>query len=136
MFYNLKNIYQLKAAEVRFKNLCEQGKQIELKEIKQKRTLDQNALFHAWIKVFAECIGELSIEDCKRDVKRTLLGVKQVTNYFTGEIMFEDYKTSAMDTKQMAEFMDKFKIWANAEYGCYLPYFNDAGYEEMINNYK
>lgn len=108
----------------------------EIKEKREKRTLDQNGLFHVWIKVFAEFTGERSLEACKRDVKRTLLGLKETVNIFTGEIQKEEYHTSEMDTKEMAELMTAFKEWAMSEWGCYLPYWKDAGYDDMINQYS
>ena len=110
-----------------------QTKKLELTEKRTERTINQNSLFHMWISVFAEDIGELNLDAVKRDVKRTLLGMREVRNRFTGEIQSDDYRTSEMDTKQLSEFMDKFKTWALSEFGCYLPYFGDAGYEEMIN---
>jgi len=136
MTYDLSNLFDIERTKFYLNKLIEKGARIELKEVRKKRTIDQNSLLHMWIEVFREHIGELSFDACKRDVKRTLLGVKEVTNRFTGEIMFEDYKTSQMDTKELGEFMDRFKVWANVEFGCYLPYFGDVGYEELIEMYK
>lgn len=47
-----------------------------------------------------------------------------------------DYKTSEMSTSELSSFMDKMKMWAQSELGCYLPYFGDPGYEEMVSEYN
>ena len=136
MKFNLANNFELEKYKTYSEKLIEKACIVELTEKKKKRTIDQNSLFHLWVAVFADFIGEPSKESCKRDVKRELLGQKVCKNIFTGQSEFEDYKTSEMTTKELGEFMDKFKIWAQTEYGCYLPYFGDAGYEEMIEQYK
>ena len=136
MNFNLANKFDLAKFRVYSEKLIGKACKVELTEKQKKRTIDQNSLFHLWVAVFADFIGELSREACKRDIKRELLGQKVCKNIFTGQSEYEDYKTSEMTTKELASFMDKFKIWAQAEYGCYLPYFGDAGYEEMIERYK
>ena len=41
-----------------------------------------------------------------------------------------------MSASELSSFMDKMKIWAQSELGCYLPYFGDPGYEEMVAEYN
>ena len=103
---------------------------------KLSRNLEQNALFHLWMRVLSDDLGYLSIEDVKRDVKRHILGTKDVIDRLTGEISFEDYKTSQMTKKQMADFMQKIKIWALTEMNIYLPYKFEEGYEAMYKHYN
>ena len=134
MKYNLSNRFECEKCDVYYAKLKRDGKKIELTE-KQKRTLSQNALFHVWVAVFAEFIGEVSIEACKTDVKRYLLGARERVSKITGKTEMEDYKTSEMSTKELSDFMDKFKIWAQTE-GCYLPYWKEQGFDEMIEQYK
>jgi len=135
MTYNFNIPFDCISAQKRLDFLIAKKAKAEITEKKNKRTLDQNALFHLWIKVFADNIGEHNLDSVKRDVKRTLLGQIEVTNRFTGEIQLIDYKTSVMDTTQMSDFMTKFKEWAFSDYGCYLPDEKDRGYAEMLNNY-
>ena len=99
------------------------------------RSLQASALFHVWIKVFADHIGEPSLERCKTDVKRHILGVKERMSAITGKVEIEDYKTSEMTTGELSSFMEKFKIWAKDEFGCRLPYWREQGYEQMIELY-
>ena len=136
MVYDLSKTFDVQRVRVYLEKLIEKGAKVVLSEQRKKRTLSQNGLFHAWIKVFAEHIGDADLEDVKRDVKRTLLGLRETANRFTSEIQLEDYRTSKMDTKELSSFMDRFKAWAQTEYGCYLPYVGDAGYEDMIKEYN
>ncbi|MEG1685955.1 MAG: hypothetical protein RR319_08460 [Bacteroides sp.] len=113
-------------------------------EITQKRELSeedirtnrQNRTIHLWFSVMADFIGYTSKEECKRDVKRVILGQKPYSNPLTGQLEQVDYETHLMSISEISSFMEKFKIWAQQEYGCYLPYFGDAGYNEMVKEYK
>lgn len=100
------------------------------------RNLDQNALFHLWMRVLADELGYPSLEDVKRDVKRHILGVNEVVNRLTGELTFEDFKTSNMTIKGMADFTRKVKIWAHTDLNIYLPYKHEPGYDEMVEHYR
>lgn len=100
---------------------------------KDARNLSQNALFHLWIKVLAHELGYISLNDVKRDVKREIIGTIEVVNKLTGEVGYEDYQTSKMTKREMADFMDKIKIWAQTEQNIYLPYIHEEGYEDMVN---
>ena len=85
--------------------------------------------------MISDHIGYASLEDCKRDVKRALLGMREDTNRITGERQKVDYQTSAMTTSELSSLKDKMKVWAQTDLGCYLPYFGDPGYEEMYQQY-
>ena len=135
MIFDGSNPLDAERARTQLEYFIANGKKFEQKEKRKKRTLSQNALFHVWIKVFAEHTGELNLDDCKMDVKRCLLGMKERVNKLTGEVEACDYETSKMDTKELSDFMGKFKVWAQSEWGCYLPYKDDAGYDEMISMY-
>lgn len=136
MIYDLSREADVIKARVRFDYLVRNKKKVEIIERKAKpRSLSQNALFHAWVKVVADHVGYTDLEDCKRDVKRHLLGTTEETNRLTGEVITCDYRTSRMDSKEMSSFMDRMKAWAATDLGIYLPYFGDPGYEEMINAY-
>lgn len=137
MIFHTASDYERLKAEAYFNRLVAQKKDIEVKEKKKsdKRTLDQNALFHLWVSVIADDLGYTDKEACKRDVKRTILGQKEDVNRLTGEVIQVDYRTSEMTVSELASFMDKMKAWASTDLGIYLPYFGDPGYEEMINAY-
>lgn len=101
-----------------------------------KRNLKQNNLFHLWMQVLGDELGYTSVEDVKRDVKRQILGTREVVNRLTGEITFEDFQTSTMTKKQMADFMNKVKIWSLQEFQVLLPYWEEEGYSEMVEFYS
>lgn len=138
MIFHTLNAFEREKAKVYFNRLVAQKKDIEVKEKKRsdKRTLDQNNLFHLWVSVIADELGYTDKERCKRDVKRTILGQKEDVNRLTGEVIQVDYRTSEMTTAELASFMDKMKAWAQTDLGIYLPYWRDPGYEEMYQQYK
>ena len=136
MKYDFSKPFDIERCKAFLNKLIEKRAKVELTQKREKRTLNQNSLFHAWIRVFQEHTGEPSFEDCKRDVKRVILGVREVVNKFTGEVQTDDYRTSQMDTRQLSDFMQKFKAWADTEFGCYLPTPDDIGFEDMIEQYE
>ena len=137
MIFHTASDYERLKAEAYFNRLVAQKKDIEVKEKKKsdKRTLDQNALFHLWVSVIADDLGYTDKEARKSDVTRTIHGQKEDVNRLTGEVIQVDYRTSEMTVSELASFMDKMKAWASTDLGIYLPYFGDPGYEEMINAY-
>lgn len=99
------------------------------------RNVKQNALFHLWMRVLGDELGYLSLEEVKIVVKREILGLKELVNNKTGEVLYTDYQTSTMTRSQMADFMSKVKIWAMTELNVYLPFEGDDGYLELIQHY-
>ena len=138
MIFHTINLFEREKAKVYFNRLLAQKKDIEVKEKKRsdKRTLDQNNLFHLWVSVIADDLGYTDKEACKRDIKRIILGQKEDVNRLTGEVIQVDYRTSEMTVSELASFMDKMKAWAQTDLGIYLPYWKDPGYEEMYQQYK
>lgn len=135
MVFNTRNAFDRERAITYFNKIIKSGEFIEVSMKRKQRTLNQNALFHLWIQVIADHAGYTSLEDCKRDVKRALLGMREDMNKITGETQMVDYQTSSMTTSELSSLMDKMKVWAQTDLGCYLPYFGDPGYEEMHQQY-
>ena len=135
MRYDLSKVLPLKNFELKCEECKRKGQVVELTVKSRPRSLNQNSLFHVWVKVFADYIGETDLEACKSMIKNHLLGRKIVQNRFNGQEEMQDFKTRELSNKQMSEFMDKFKAFAMAEYGCYLPYGNEEGYHEMLGEY-
>lgn len=134
MLYNGKNRQEVEQSRIYLEKLISDGKLYEIKAKKEGRTIDQNSLFHMWVSVIADEIGELNKDGLKTFLKRTILGLKTIE--VNGQELTCDYETHSMNTTEMGKFMDKLKIWAQTELGCYLPYYKDAGYEEMFQQYK
>ena len=135
MVFNTRNAFDRERAITYFNKIIKSGEFIEVSMKRKQRTLNQNALFHLWIQVIADHAGYTSLEDCKRDVKRALLGMREDMNKITGETQMVDYQTSSMTTSELSSLMDKMKVWAQTVLGCFLPYFGDPGYEEMYQQY-
>lgn len=141
MLYNTLNAFDREKSKVHFDKLIRKNATFELTE-KQKpkeediRTGQQNKTIHMWFSVMADFFGYTSKEECKRDVKRAVLGQVPYDNPLTGKMELKDYETHLMSISELSSFMDKFKIWAQSEHGCYLPYYGDAGYNEMVQMYK
>jgi hypothetical protein len=118
-------------------NLVKKGTTIEVIDRGKfnSRTNQQNRTLHLWLRVLADYFGYTSLEDCKRDIKREILGTTESVNRITGEITQEVQPTSKMSTKELSIFLDKLKTWAMTEHGVYLPMYTDAGYNELIQTY-
>lgn len=143
MIFDLSNSLDAERYKTRSALLLKKKAKIELLEKKdrilsdeEQRTLRQNRTIHMWFSVISDEIGYTNKEDCKRDVKRVVLGLKPCQNRLTGEIVQEDYRTSEMTIQELSSFMEKMKIWAEIELGIYLPMFSDPGYDELVNKYK
>ncbi|WP_148477750.1 recombination protein NinB [Parabacteroides johnsonii] len=135
MLINPTNDFDRARADIYYKKLMSGTDLFEITKRVKRRTPSQNNLFHMWVQVVADHLGYTSLENCKRDIKRILLGTREEANRITGEIQQVDYQTSAMTTAELSSLMDKMKIWAQTDLGCYLPYFGDPGYEEMTGKY-
>ena len=114
MRYNLTIQSDVDNCQKRLNWLIEKGKQVELKEYRQNRSLDQNSYFHKIVSIWADDIG-YTIEEAKTVIKREL-GYYYEKN---GQKFLES--TATMDTKRMAELTDKFRTWSSSEFGIYLP---------------
>lgn len=135
MHYDLQNALDRECFKARVKKLYEQGAKVELKEIRQKRTLSQNAIFHLWIALIADHIGEYDRESLKRDIKQLFLGSSEAYNRFTGETIQVEAKTSKLTTEQMSDLLSRVQHWAREELGIYLPSPEEAGFAEMQERY-
>ncbi|REC35378.1 NinB/YbcN family protein [Parabacteroides distasonis] len=85
MIINPTSEFDRERADMYYKKLMSGTDPFEITKKARRRTLNQNALFHLWCQVISDHIGYASLEDCKRDVKRTLLGMREDTNRITGE---------------------------------------------------
>lgn len=135
MHYDLQNALDRESFKARVNKLYQQGAKVELREVKQKRTLPQNAIFHLWIGVIADAIGEYDRESVKRDVKQLFLGTREEYNRFTGELIQVEAKTSKLTTEQMGDLLSRVQHWAIEELGVYLPSPDEAGFAEMQERY-
>lgn len=137
MKFNLASQDGKQLFNVYAETLMKKGANVELidKSSARHRTNEQNRTLHLWLRILANHFGYLSLEECKRDIKREILGMKESVNRITGEVIETDYETKRMTTKELADFLSKLKIWAQTEYNIYLPMYTDIGYNELLKIY-
>ena len=119
-----------KKAEVYFAKLIKDGSPIELTKIHQNRTNKQNRYLHALFAIFGNTFG-YDIEESKILIKRQL----GYTYQKNGKAFLK--RTSEMDTKELTEFIDKFRMFSSVN-GCYLPSADefDVNYIEIMKQVK
>lgn len=99
--------------------------------VKKKRSLGQNSLLHLWMQVLEGDTGTHH-EVWKQYFKERFLSVYS-DNCF-GEEVKTVQGTHDLNTKEFTDFLDKIHQQA-AEEGYYLPWPEDAGYDDMILKY-
>lgn len=113
MIYDLsKNIDVLKA-KAKFEKLVSDQKPIELKPIRQKRSIKQNAFLHVCISLFAIDTG-YTAQEAKTVLKRE----KGLYYEKNGEKFIK--ATREMDSKELTEFIDWIRHFASLQ-GIYIP---------------
>lgn len=135
MQYNLSQEHERKAFELRCKTLQAQGAKVSLLQIKAKRSLSQNAIFHLWVAVIADALGEVNREQVKSDIKSFLLGRRITYNLFTGEEESAEYRTRSLSQEQMSDFLTRLKAWSEADLGIILPSPEDEAFAFMQERY-
>lgn len=96
---------QFRAFLKRFKG-CEV--ELEIREKRTKRSLRQNAAFHALLTPWAREEGH-SIDDLKRDVLREVFGTHERTNPITGEVTeaLNQPHSSKLSVGQFCELIER-----------------------------
>ena len=105
--------------------LLNKSAKVEIKEIKNKRTLSQNAYLHVIITLYAIEIG-FTIEEAKTNLKRQC----NFMTYIKNDMPYLK-RTRDLDTKQLTEFIDWIRNYAG-QIGIYLP--SPEGY--LISKYQ
>lgn len=114
MKYDTSQDIQKNKAIARFNKLVKDGKKIELKEVKQPRSLNQNSYLHVCINIFAVHFGYTS-KEAKTHLKRACQFMVYEKN---GEKFLKN--THTMDSKELTEFIDWTRNYS-AQNGCYIP---------------
>lgn len=134
MLYNLSNPVDVKQAEARFKSLIKNSKEIELKEVRQKRSLKINAYLHICITLYAIEFG-YTLYEAKTYLKRQcgfMVYEKEGVKYLR--------QTSKLNNDECSKFVEWIRNFAS-EQGCYIPdaeeyKLNQFGIDKEINNHK
>uniref|UniRef100_A0A6M3KE85 NinB protein n=1 Tax=viral metagenome TaxID=1070528 RepID=A0A6M3KE85_9ZZZZ len=104
----------------------------EFRQLSEKRTLDQNALFHLWCNVIEQETGQPA-DDVKEYIKQKfMLAV-------TKEIFDLDvpvWRTRDLNTVEFGVLLDNFKGWALDTLGIPLLTLEDKNFMEFYETYK
>jgi hypothetical protein len=128
MIYDLSNEMQVKEAETYFKYLTEKSAKCEIKQLRKKRSGQQNRYLHLLIGKFAMHFGYTMIE-AKEIYKSVSCEIYKYTK--KGR---QFYRSSAdLTTKEMTDSIEKFRQ-KSAENGCYLPSADEESFLMSIQN--
>lgn len=102
-----------------------EGKDVEImvKRKKAKRSIDQNAFFHAWVNLLSDHTG-YSKEEMKEILKNQFLSVEKV-NAKTGSIFKYTRSTASLNKNEFAEFCNDVQRWSIEEFNAILPLPNE-----------
>ena len=132
MTYNLHNALDAQSARTRLDALIKKGCFIELTEKKPKRSLRQNNYLHLILSYFACRKGE-TLEYVKRYYykfycNKDIFLIKKTDN-ITGEETTRLRSSADLTTEEMTISIERFRNWAAAEAGEYIPEPNE---QEMV----
>ncbi len=133
MKYDLNNPVDLARFETKVLSLKLNKKKIELKEIRQNRTIKQNSYLHVVLSLYGIYSG-YTLEEAKTLFKRLagLIYEKDGNKFLKS--------TSDMDTKELTDFIEFIRSKASIE-GCYIPTSEEYlehqfNIDKEINNHK
>ena len=137
MIFNLKNDIEKQQANERLKWLISNEKRVEIKELRKRRSLPQNAYLHLLLSYFALEVGE-TLEFIKQDVFKKIVN-KDIFQYErinpkSGKKRI-DYKSSAtLNSKEMTDAIERFKNWSMKKTGIKLPEANEKEFLDCVQN--
>ena len=131
MIYDLKNPLQCENFKTRVNKLYKDQKVVELTEKKPVRTIQQNKYLHVIIGYFASQSG-YTLEYVKQNYFKILCNkdifVRETDDKYLGKVTIVR-SSSSLDTSEMTAAIERFRNWASAEAGIYLP---EPHEEEML----
>jgi hypothetical protein len=106
---------------------------VEISAKKEKRSLDQNRLYWLWINCLEEETGN-DREILHHELRMMFLPRK--TGTVNGKSVEIPTSTTALDTGQMKQFLDKIQVFASSELGIILPDPEDLIWGAFYEAYK
>lgn len=135
MKYNLSISHDIAEAQRLLSQLTVDGKTVEIKEIKPRRSLQQNAYVHLLISAFGAHFG-YEIDQAKALYKR-LPGNKElyIKHFEQNGVKFEYERSSAsLDKLEMQKSIDTLREWS-AKMGYPLPDAEDRESMRRLENF-
>lgn len=119
--------------------LCLDGKKVEIKEYKPKRTNLQNRYYWAIINFLAYETGNAKEVIHKRFAKEFLsINLEYfLTDAFDSWLKSEPYvlSTTELNTKEMTDYIEKIAIFVS-DFGLSIPRPEDKDFEQFLNHYE
>jgi hypothetical protein len=134
MIFNLNNPYEIDKFKEYVNKLYAQRAIVEVKKKLPNRSLAQNSYLHLILSWFA-CETGYSLEEVKLDYfKKTCnrdLFVRKKINKKGNEVTYVR-SSSDLDTLEMTTAIDRFRNYASAQAGVYLPSPNESQFLTYI----
>ena len=93
---------------------------IDIKEARQKRSLDQNALYWVYMGILSEYTG-YTPEEVHVELKEKFLGYYEKANRVTGEVKRFVAESKTLDTLEFTKYIESVRLYAMQDLDCYLP---------------
>lgn len=106
---------------------------VTVKAWRRRRSMPQNRLMWMWMQVLADWCGHTA-EEMHEYCKVKFLGTRElsigadVSRYVTRS-------TSALDTKQMTDYLEAIRLWAAEKLQCTLPQPDSIGWDDLCERY-
>ena len=105
----------------------------EIKQIRRRRTIDQNSLYWLWLKCLQDETGE-DKDRLHEYFKARYLGISTVEVF--GVDVQMSASTTKLDTKEMTHYLDRIQQFALMDLGIALPNPSDLYWEQFYEKYK
>lgn len=92
---------------------------VTVTRVTKPRTLSQNALYHVWMAMIADHIGD-SAKAVHEQMKAEFLQRRNL-ELLNGKTMSLPPTTTILTTSEMSLYMEKVSAWAGSFLGLYLP---------------
>ena len=114
MIFELSNDIEKEKFKIKTAFLISNQKKVEIKEIRQKRSLSQNSYLHVCIALFSIEYG-YTLDEAKTLLKRECSFMRYTKN--TVQFLKE---TRGMDSKELTEFIEWIRNFSSLQ-GLYIP---------------
>ena len=134
MIFNLNNEYEIPKFEEYVNKLYEQKAIVEVKKKLPNRSTQQNRYFYLILSWFA-CETGYSVDEIKVDIFKRICNKEIFERYREnkhGEKIKFLRSSSDLDTLEMTTAIDRFRNYASAQAGIYLPSPNESQFLTYI----
>lgn len=134
MIFNLNNEYEIPKFKEYVNKLYEQKAIVEVKKKLPNRSTQQNRYFYLILSWFA-CETGYSVDEIKVDIFKRICNKKIFERYREnkhGEKIKFLRSSSDLDTLEMTTAIDRFRNYASAQAGIYLPSPNESQFLTYI----